>query len=157
MSSNRYISGIDGLRALAVLSVIFFHLGVPIIPGGFTGVDVFFVISGYVVTASLVAACCKGTQFSAFALDFYARRLLRIYPALVVCLLVSVFFQVLFVPASWLSLSSEKAAISAFFGFSNFSLISSNDGADSKVKCNTCNPVRSADAKHPKTLPATSA
>lgn len=128
MSSNRYISGIDGLRALAVLSVIFFHLGVPIIPGGFTGVDVFFVISGYVVTGSLVAACCKETQFSAFALGFYARRLLRIYPALVVCLLVSVFAQVLFVPASWLSLSSEKAAISAFFGFSNFSLISSNDG-----------------------------
>ena len=48
-----YVPGIDGLRALAVLSVILFHFNASILPGGFSGVDVFFVISGYVVSGSL--------------------------------------------------------------------------------------------------------
>lgn len=51
--SGDYIPSIDGLRALAVLAVLLYHLEPALLPGGFTGVDIFFVISGYVVSASL--------------------------------------------------------------------------------------------------------
>lgn len=75
---------IDGLRAVAVLSVVLFHAGVPWLPGGFVGVDVFFVISGYLITAILLAERSRG-DFS-YA-RFYARRARRILPLLItVCL-----------------------------------------------------------------------
>jgi len=82
---GRYIPGIDGLRAIAVLSVILFHLDASLLPGGFIGVDVFFVISGYVISRSLAKS--DTTSFRIFVLDFYKRRVLRIFPALVVCLM----------------------------------------------------------------------
>jgi len=116
-----YLPGIDGLRALAVLSVIVFHFNSSLLPGGFSGVDVFFVISGYVVSASLAKE--HQTKFWPYLFRFYARRILRIYPALVLCLLLIGFAQTLFVPSSWLSTTSNKTAISAFFGLSNFALI----------------------------------
>ena len=53
-SGTAYVTGIDGLRAVAVLSVFIFHLNPAWLPGGFVGVDVFFIISGFVVTASVV-------------------------------------------------------------------------------------------------------
>ena len=83
MATTSYILGIDGLRALSVFAVIFYHLKGKLLPGGFTGVDVFFVLSGYVVAGSLFRE--RGKKFGRFLLDFYARRLLRLYPALVVC------------------------------------------------------------------------
>lgn len=121
-----YLPGIDGLRALAVLSVIVFHFNSSLLPGGFSGVDVFFVISGYVVSASLAKE--HQTKFWPYLFRFYARRILRIYPALVLCLLLIGFAQTLFVPSSWLSTTSNKTAISAFFGLSNFALIWFSDG-----------------------------
>lgn len=121
-----YVPGIDGLRALAVLSVILFHFNASILPGGFSGVDVFFVISGYVVSGSLAKERQSG--FWHFAVNFYARRITRIYPALVVCLVFTGFLQALLVPNSWLSTTSAKTAISAFFGLSNFALIWFSDG-----------------------------
>jgi peptidoglycan/LPS O-acetylase OafA/YrhL len=54
---NAYLPGIDALRALAVLPVILYHLRPAWLPGGFAGVDLFFVISGYVVSGSLVGDC----------------------------------------------------------------------------------------------------
>ena len=72
-------SDIDGLRGLAVLAVVLFHAEVPGLQGGYVGVDVFFVISGYLITQRLVAARLAG-GFSAW--DFYARRIRRLLPAL---------------------------------------------------------------------------
>ena len=74
---------IDGLRALAVIAVILFHLddGPQWLPGGFIGVDVFFVISGYVVTGSLLRS--RPPTTTEYFLAFYARQLKRLSPALV--------------------------------------------------------------------------
>ena len=125
-SSQGYIPGIDGLRAVAVLAVMLFHLKPSFIPGGFSGVDIFFVISGYVVSASL--ARHPAPDFLRFAADFYARRILRIFPALIVCLTVSALATTLFIPASWLSHTSSITGLAAFFGLGNFALILFNDG-----------------------------
>jgi peptidoglycan/LPS O-acetylase OafA/YrhL len=121
-----YVPEIDGLRAIAVLSVILFHLAPSILPGGFSGVDVFFVISGYVVSGSLVRE--GQSTFLKFAANFYARRIVRIYPALVVCLVVVGLIQTLIVPPSWLSTTTNTTALFAFFGLSNFSLVWFSDG-----------------------------
>ncbi|RYD96225.1 MAG: acyltransferase [Sphingomonadales bacterium] len=112
-----YIPAIDGLRAVAVVSVILFHLWPKLLPGGFTGVDIFFVISGFVVTGSLL-----GRNFASLgelAGWFYARRLMRIMPALVVMLLVTIVATQLFVPQAWLSNSIAQVGRFAFFGLSN--------------------------------------
>lgn len=135
-TKHGYIPGIDGLRALAVLSVMIFHLDANLLPGGFSGVDVFFVISGYVVSASLAKE--QLGSFWRFAIDFYSRRIIRIYPALVLCLLATALLQSLLVPPSWLSTTSSKTGIAAFFGMSNFALIWFNDGYFSpRVEFNT--------------------
>lgn len=123
---HRYIAGIDGLRALAVLSVIVYHFHPALLPGGFAGVDVFFVISGYVVTGSLLGREHAG--IGPFLSGFYARRLLRIYPALLVCLLVTVIFKTWFIPLAWLSYSIDKTGLFAFLGLSNFALLLHSDG-----------------------------
>ncbi len=112
-----YLAHVDGLRALAVLAVIVYHLHAPWLPGGFAGVDVFFVISGYVVTASLASRSHE--SIGRFISGFYARRLIRVAPALVVMLLATVLACVLFVPPGWLSGVNEKTALFAFFGLSN--------------------------------------
>jgi peptidoglycan/LPS O-acetylase OafA/YrhL len=77
-SDRSYRSGIDGLRALAILSVVLYHAGVPGIRGGFTGVDIFFVISGYLIGGHIYAELRAGC-FS--YLNFYRRRAKRILPA----------------------------------------------------------------------------
>jgi peptidoglycan/LPS O-acetylase OafA/YrhL len=79
----RYRADIDGLRAVAVLAVVAYHAFPVIAPGGFVGVDVFFVISGYLITGLIVDGLKDGT-FS--FLDFYARRIKRIFPALLLVL-----------------------------------------------------------------------
>lgn len=76
---QHYRSDIDGLRAIAIVSVILFHTFPTMLPGGFVGVDVFFVISGYLISTIIFRAFDKGS-FS--FLDFYARRIRRIFPAL---------------------------------------------------------------------------
>lgn len=121
-----YLHEVDGLRALAVLSVVAYHLSESFLPGGFTGVDVFFVISGYVVSKSLAEHSTE--RFSAFLMNFYGRRMVRILPALLVCLIIVSLFTVLFVPHSWLSRFTDQTAIAATVGLSNFALIMFNDG-----------------------------
>ncbi len=118
-----YYPYIDGIRALAVLSVLIFHLHGPWLPGGFVGVDVFFVISGFIVSASI--AKFERLGFLRFLGFFYARRIKRIFPALTVCLLVTICLTVLFIPASWLSQVNQQTGLSAFFGLSNFVLAQS--------------------------------
>ena len=74
-----YRSEIDGLRALAVLPVIFFHAGFTSFSGGYVGVDIFFVISGYLIT-SIIINEKQNNNFS--LINFYERRARRILPAL---------------------------------------------------------------------------
>jgi peptidoglycan/LPS O-acetylase OafA/YrhL len=82
-----YLPVIDGLRAIAVLSVVAFHIGVPGMSGGFAGVDVFFVISGYLITRLLQKEFhARGTLSLT---GFYARRVRRLLPALATVLLVT--------------------------------------------------------------------
>jgi peptidoglycan/LPS O-acetylase OafA/YrhL len=89
-----YRPDIDGLRAVAILSVMLFHLDVPGFSGGFVGVDVFFVISGYLITRNLVGAWQKGRwSFQ----DFYGRRVRRLFPALYLTVSVSFVFAFLLV------------------------------------------------------------
>ncbi|SOE85712.1 Peptidoglycan/LPS O-acetylase OafA/YrhL, contains acyltransferase and SGNH-hydrolase domains [Burkholderia sp. YR290] len=78
----KYRADIDGLRAIAVLSIVIYHLGWSIVPGGFVGVDIFFVISGYLISKAIFS------DVNAFSIsDFYLRRIRRIIPALVVVLI----------------------------------------------------------------------
>ncbi|MFT0472424.1 acyltransferase family protein [Pseudomonas antarctica] len=86
MTSLAYRRDIDGLRAIAVLAVVLFHFGVPGVTGGFVGVDVFFVISGFLIT-SIIWREREAGRFS--FLDFWARRARRILPALIVMMLAS--------------------------------------------------------------------
>ncbi|OZG72097.1 acyltransferase [Hahella sp. CCB-MM4] len=79
-----YRPDIDGLRALAVISVVLFHAFPGKIKGGFVGVDIFFVISGYLISSIIFSNLDRGT-FS--FLEFYARRIKRIFPALLIVLL----------------------------------------------------------------------
>ncbi len=115
-----YFPHIDGLRAIAVLAVIAYHLNPAWLPGGFTGVDVFFVISGFVVSASVARSSAPLGWRGALA--FYARRMRRIMPALLVCLLATGLLSALFIPESWLSETSGKTARMAFVGLSNWVL-----------------------------------
>lgn len=97
-SGLRYRTEIDGLRAVAVIPVIFFHAGFKEFTGGFVGVDVFFVISGYLITSLILAEVDEG-KFS--LLNFYERRARRILPAL--------FFVVaLAIPAAWFLLPPNE-------------------------------------------------
>lgn len=84
--TTMYRLDIDGLRALAVLSVIFFHLNANWLPGGFVGVDVFFVISGYLISSHIFRELATGT-FS--IVEFYRRRVKRIAPAMLTVTAVS--------------------------------------------------------------------
>jgi peptidoglycan/LPS O-acetylase OafA/YrhL len=93
-STLQYRAELDGLRALAVLMVLLYHLGVAAIPGGFVGVDVFFVISGYLIGRIILGEMAQG-QFS--LVSFYERRVRRIMPALLLVGMVCV-------PAAWLIL-----------------------------------------------------
>jgi peptidoglycan/LPS O-acetylase OafA/YrhL len=89
LSHPKYRPDIDGLRAIAVLSVVAFHAFPKWAIGGFTGVDIFFVISGYLISTIIFENLDKGTfSFS----DFYARRIKRIFPALFTVLIACYFF-----------------------------------------------------------------
>lgn len=86
MSKESYRPHIDGLRAVAVLAVVFYHAFPSALPGGFSGVDIFFVISGYLISGILFR-CLAQEKFS-FS-EFYARRIRRLFPALITVLVLS--------------------------------------------------------------------
>ena len=91
----KYRAEIDGLRALAVLPVMFFHAGFPGFSGGFVGVDVFFVISGYLISTIIISEMAEG-KFS--IVTFYERRARRILPPLF-------FVMTACLPFAWLLLT----------------------------------------------------
>jgi peptidoglycan/LPS O-acetylase OafA/YrhL len=113
------------MRAIAVISVIIYHLHSQWLPGGFTGVDIFFVISGFVVTASLASHDTE--SIFSFIARFYHRRLTRILPALLVVLLATALVYSILIPRSWLSGLTGRVAFLAFFGLSNIALQDQSD------------------------------
>lgn len=120
-----YIPAVDGMRAVAVVSVILYHLRAAILPGGFVGVDIFFVISGFVVTGSLLGY--RPSRSIDLFLYFYARRIMRIAPALIVSMLLTALFASMFIPSAWLSDSMDRVGRAAFIGFSNVILANQSD------------------------------
>lgn len=115
-----YRKDIDGLRAIAVLSVIFFHLNSAWVSGGFIGVDLFFVISGYLITGLI----CKDIEDNVFAIkSFYLRRIRRIAPSLLVMLIAASC-------AAWLILKPEDiisfaySLVAQFLSLQNFVFLS---------------------------------
>ena len=108
----KYRREIDGLRALAVIPVIFFHAGFSLFSGGFVGVDIFFVISGYLITSILINEI-NSDKFS--IINFYERRARRILPALFLVMLVSAPFAWFWlIPADMLDFAQSYSAISVF-------------------------------------------
>jgi peptidoglycan/LPS O-acetylase OafA/YrhL len=106
-----YRPDIDGLRAVAILGVVAYHLGLPFISGGFTGVDVFFVISGYLITQLLVRQIAKTGRLS--LTEFYARRMRRLLPALSVVILTTLIFGAFLVPPTGDRRQLAESALSA--------------------------------------------
>src|ERR1700738_3357543 len=111
--SSRYRPDIDGLRAIAVMLVLNYHAFPEAMPGGFIGVDIFFVISGFLITGIIARELDLG-RFS--LLGFYARRIRRIFPALIVVLCATLVLGWLWMlPAAYAQLGSDVFSSAAFF------------------------------------------
>src|SRR5262245_33644953 len=93
LTGRGYRPDVDGLRAVAVISVVLFHVGFQLFGGGFVGVDVFFVISGFLITGIVRDQATVGT-FSFRA--FYLRRMRRLFPALAATVLVTLALAAIF-------------------------------------------------------------
>ena len=115
---ERYRPEIDGLRAFAVIAVIINHFNKEILPGGYLGVDIFFVISGYVITSSLDKKTSK--HFQEFIGGFYERRVKRLIPALTVFVFITSFMICLFNQYPTVAL---RTGLTSLFGISNLYLL----------------------------------
>lgn len=115
-NNGQYFEFIDGLRAIAVLSVIVNHLSYSLMPGGYLGVDIFFVISGFVITHSIIKS---ELQLKPFVVNFYKRRFKRLFPALLVCVIATL---AIFASISELSSNQWYTGGASLVGFSNIVL-----------------------------------
>lgn len=97
-NSSRYIHSVDGLRAVAVIAVLLYHLGLDWIPGGFLGVDLFFVISGYVITRLILDSIERSGGLDLRA--FYMSRIRRLVPALVAMVVFTTLYIGVYAPES---------------------------------------------------------
>ncbi len=116
MAKETYYPELDGVRALAVLLVILYHLGLPWIKGGFIGVDVFFVLSGYLISKNLFQQHSEG-RFS--FLQFYQRRFFRLFPAIIIVVLGTLFAGIFLLPTGPL-LKLGESSLWAIFSLANF-------------------------------------
>ncbi|WP_136420203.1 acyltransferase family protein [Herbaspirillum sp. ST 5-3] len=120
--THSYRPDIDGLRAIAVLAVVAFHASSRIVPGGFIGVDIFFVISGYLITG-LIANGIESGNFS--FTEFYTRRIKRIFPAYIVVALATLAVSTyLLIPNDYIFYTTSLAASWAFLSNVFFSMLS---------------------------------
>ena len=112
MSNNktRYLPSIDSLRALAVLAVIIYHIDVNYLPGGFLGVDLFFVLSGYLISSLIIKEYKKTGTLNLY--NFYMRRARRLLPAVYFMITVCLLFMVLFN-----GVLLRKSHLDAVFGY----------------------------------------
>lgn len=117
---RNFRADINGLRAWAVVSVILYHFGVFGFSGGFVGVDIFFVISGYLMTGIITRGLTSGKRFSVF--DFYVSRAKRILPALLVlCAFVLALGWVVLLPQEYYTLGAYVVSALGFFSNVKFS------------------------------------
>lgn len=114
-NSHTYYSEIDGLRAISVLSILLFHFGVEELSGGYVGVDIFFVISGFLITKNIFAELERG-EFT--FRSFYHRRIRRLLPAFMVTVGVTLLVAVFLMSPSHLE-RTAKAAFYAVFSAAN--------------------------------------
>jgi len=126
----KFREDIQGLRALAVLSVVIYHLSPNFLTGGFIGVDIFFVISGYLIIGQIIR---KIEENNFRLLDFYAKRVKRLYPAFFVVTLASTIFAfVYFLPGEFESYAFSL--ISSYFYISNFYFYTKSGYFDSELQ-----------------------
>jgi peptidoglycan/LPS O-acetylase OafA/YrhL len=114
-----YLPGLDGLRALAVLAVLFYHADLLWLPGGFLGVEVFFVVSGYLITSLLLSEYRSHNQID--LKQFWMRRARRLLPAVYILIFSVLVYSVIFLPDEVASLRAD--ALSAFTYVTNWYLI----------------------------------
>lgn len=112
---STYRADIDGLRAIAVLAVILFHINKDLLPGGFIGVDVFFVISGYLISLNII----RDINTSKFSIaEFYRRRIKRIFPPLIIVLVATIgLSQLILLPED--ALTVAKSGLWSTFSMAN--------------------------------------
>ena len=115
----RYVPAIDGLRAVAVIAVMLYHLGFSWIPGGFLGVDLFFVISGYVITRLLLDSIQRSGGLDLRA--FYKARVRRLFPPLIFMISVTIFYIGIWAPETMRRFVSDSPF--ALFGGMNWWLV----------------------------------
>lgn len=118
LQSDNYINGLDGLRAFAVLAVVFYHFGFFWADGGFLGVDIFFVISGFLITSNIL----KQKSESNFSLrSFWIRRVRRLLPAVYIMVIAVFVWTAVFKPDIVATIKGD--AVAAFVYMSNWWLI----------------------------------
>jgi len=121
-----FIPSIEGMRALAILAVLLFHLEVPGFSCGYLGVDLFFVISGFIITRNILSDDHRG-RFS--FREFYVRRFRRLYPALLVTVLLTLLFAAINMPPVELE-KTGQSALYALFSLANFNFWLESDYFD---------------------------
>ena len=122
MVKSLHIEDIDILRGMSVFGVVLFHLNKSLLPSGFVGVDIFYIISGYVVSLSLIGLEDKKKGSNSYLVtyaEFWKRRIIRIYPSLIFCILTTAFLASLFVPFGFMSRNIIETALYASLGISN--------------------------------------
>ena len=120
--NQRYMPGLDGLRAIAVLAVIVFHLGFGWAPGGLLGVGIFFTLSGYLITDILLSQLSQRGKID--FLRFWGARARRLLPALFLMLAIVTAWVTIFGPAQ--PMQFREAVVSAAFYFNNWEQIFEN-------------------------------
>jgi peptidoglycan/LPS O-acetylase OafA/YrhL len=137
--SLQYRPYLDGLRGIAVILVFVFHAARPGLPGGFIGVDIFFVLSGYLITRILIAQHAKTGRIR--IADFYARRIRRLMPAVILLVMVVVVREALW--GDLLQLASRmRDGLATLFYAENWNLISQSDQYFQEAA--TASPLRHA-------------
>jgi peptidoglycan/LPS O-acetylase OafA/YrhL len=111
-AGSSYVPGLDGLRALAVVAVLLYHASPDLVPGGFLGVEVFFVLSGYLITSLLLAEWQAHQQIN--LRGFWLRRVRRLLPAVLAVLVATLAFAVLFLPDELAGLRPQALAALAY-------------------------------------------
>lgn len=106
--SHRYLPGLDGFRAVAVLAIIIFHLNAQWLPGGFLGVDTFFVISGYLITSLLISEFDREGTID--LLSFWGGRIKRLIPAVFFLLAIVLTYTIVFEPSIILDIKKDVLA-----------------------------------------------